>query len=91
MVGTNNESIENSTTLTIAPNPTKDYIEVIYNSSVNEEITITIYTLTGSEVYKTHGESNKSNTINLTRFKSGVYIVNILSGGKAERMKIVKV
>lgn len=91
MVGTNNESIENSTTLTIAPNPTKDNIEVIYNSSVNEEITITIYTLTGSEVYKTHGESNKSNTINLTRFKSGVYIVNILSGGKAERMKIVKV
>ena len=91
LVGTNEEPTENATSFSIAPNPANDYIVVTYTSNSIEEITITICNLAGAEVCKMNGESNESTIVSINHLKSGVYIVSILSNGKAERKKIVKI
>ncbi len=91
LVGTNEEPMESFTSLSVAPNPANDHILVTYNSKSNEKITLTICNLAGAEVYKMNGQSNESNTININHLKSGVYVVSVLSSGKTERTKIVKI
>lgn len=69
---------------TVYPNPVTDNLIVSYIDTITE---ITIYTLLGQEIYK---DNFTSNIINVSSLTSGVYIVQIESGKKIEKIKFIK-
>ncbi|WP_435262914.1 T9SS type A sorting domain-containing protein [Tenacibaculum sp. nBUS_03] len=69
---------------TVYPNPVTDNLIVSYIDTITE---ITIYSLLGQEIYK---DNSTSNIINVSSLTSGVYIVQIESGKKIEKIKFIK-
>lgn len=82
-LGTN--SVDQSTTISLYPNPVKDYLNI--NSPK---------TVSGIEVYDASGklvkrDSKNSKTIYLGNLKAGVYVVKVLSGTEVVKVqKIIK-
>jgi hypothetical protein len=80
------ESGNNNTAFLIYPNPTKDVI--YFQNSDNKLIEkITITDLNGKIVLK---QNNNPAEINVQRLKQGVYIIQIMSEGKAFESKFIK-
>lgn len=72
--------------INIFPNPTSDLIQInnLYNIS-----SIKIFDINGYIIYKINSNSS-SESINFSHFDKGVYIIEIQSGNKLLRDKIIK-
>ena len=70
----------------IYPNPTSDYVNIIFNKSSNYEISIT--DLNGKRI--NHFKSKKlSNTINISKLSAGIYLI-VLKDTKAKKYNSIK-
>ena len=71
------QSIGKIQRLTLNPNPTNDFVEVLM--SKNQSSTIEIFNLTGEIVYKTQSENSQKVRLNLSQLPKGVYFVKVSS------------
>ncbi len=86
---TNNLSvveIENNKPFKIYPNPTNDILN-IENSNFQKIDKIIISDFTGKTILEANENTNQ---LNLENLEVGVYIINISSNGKSNKMKIIK-
>ena len=74
-------------TLTFYPNPTKDVITISNTNSYNLELEI--HDLNGRLLLKTN-KNNKSVSLDLSRYQSGVYMLKIKVNGSQIIKKIIK-
>lgn len=67
----------------IFPNPTSDYINIISTHTIDN---IELYSILGQKVY----EVDHTNTLDISNFNSGIYFIQIHSGGRSISKKIIK-
>jgi len=73
--------------VSITPNPAKDFINLKFPEGTDE---IRIYDLAGIQIYKAFiGSGQTWLKINTDSFNSGVYVVEVVSGGNAIREKLL--
>ena len=77
----------------VYPNPSDGLFHLVFNSSANDDFTISVYDLLGKEVWnqvvKAEVGSNQQE-INLNSLKAGVYLLTILSKEGKQIIKITK-
>ena len=77
--------------LLVYPNPSKGEFTVKLNSSLSSNIKIEVYDIRGRniyrEVFKDTGDLNEK--IDLRKFESGIYIMNISDGLRKSTEKII--
>lgn len=73
-------------TASLWPNPVKDEMYIV---GIDVADRVEVYNMAGQLVLS-HDALNINNSVNLSALSSGAYIVNIISGGKTENMKIIK-
>lgn len=69
-----------SSTLTLSPNPTRNNLNLTYNTTTTEDATITLYDLTGKAVLQTTEtatEGTNNYNLQLTDLPTGMYIVQL--------------
>jgi len=69
----------------VFPNPSDGFINLV----TNEDLDISIYSITGQKVYYRKFYKGTSNKIDLSNFSSGVYFINYLSEGIQVNKKII--
>lgn len=74
----------NMTKLTVYPNPAKDFLKLDVKGKIEK---VEIFDESGRSVVV---ESINQNRINISKLKSGVYFLNVLSNGKQLSIKFVK-
>jgi hypothetical protein len=72
--------------LTIYPNPAKDKIKILSNSSIDK---VLVYNIFGKLVYKSSKNANNL-TVDISNFSKGIYLVKVFSDGFFKTKKIVK-
>jgi len=73
------ETIQNANeNLTVYPNPASDVLNIDFSSSVNQKLDLKIYNISGQEVFASQLDS-KTNTLNISKFKNGIYKIKIIS------------
>ena len=77
--------------ISVYPNPNNGEFNVKLNSTSNNAIGITVYDMRGRKVYNNmfQNVSNFNKTINLGNIQSGMYLMYITDGEKAETKKII--
>lgn len=73
-----NEEYSNKLSMKIFPNPAKEYFSLDIDYSGNEKVTIEVYNLLGTQVYKTRG--SKESTIPTSDWTPGIYLVKVTAG-----------
>ncbi|MEN2413137.1 family 16 glycosylhydrolase [Flavobacterium mesophilum] len=73
---------------TMYPNPTSDYVQLSSPDNLDNKV-ITIYDNSGTLILQTKSESNES-TIDVSKLKSGIYILNFKSDQKSWSKKLIK-
>ncbi|WP_445453487.1 T9SS type A sorting domain-containing protein [Flavobacterium sp. 25HG05S-40] len=80
--------------LSLSPNPVKDFVTISLESITDEDTTIEVYSLTGSliTVYnkKRFENSNQVFYENISRFTAGIYFFKITSGTRTKTIKVIK-
>ena len=87
-----NNFTSNNVALSLQPNPTKDFVEVIYNTSQNSQGEITINNILGQLQYKqiiTPIDGSNSYMIDLRKLPSGVYMLNVRQEGKNYTQRLI--
>jgi hypothetical protein len=72
----------------VYPNPTIDKIVIVF-PEIKDNVTITLTTINGKEIYNNNAISNYSE-IDLKRYPKGVYVLNLFAKGKYKTVKIIK-
>jgi hypothetical protein len=85
ILGLDNSFIEEN--FTIYPNPASNLLNVI--SYKETQYQISIFTIKGELVYSSSAK-NPEQSIDLTSFKDGIYLLQVISEGKQEVMKLLK-
>jgi len=90
----NNKSVNNSNTASgtdIYPNPTTGIVNIDFNYAQSGEVTVQVLDILGKEVFtQSLGTMQKGKTtVDLSAEPSGVYIVQITSGGNVTTQKVV--
>ena len=80
--------------LSIYPNPSSGNVFLELNSAIDEEITISIYSLNGASIISPIRFEKNTNMerqfLDLKNVASGLYMITIQAGGKLETLKLVK-
>jgi hypothetical protein len=79
-----------SSKISITPNPANNYVNIRV-PNVNNNAKITLHNTVGQVVYsKTYNNSNNINDrIDISKFNSGIYFVEIINGSKSSIEKLV--
>lgn len=78
--------VEKTEAATLYPNPVTN----VLNIDAKEQISsISIYTLTGQQIF-TKSMQSKSSKVDMSTYKAGVYIVEVNSNGKTKTYKVIK-
>jgi hypothetical protein len=72
--------------VSLYPNPTTGLVTILAGSTIE---TMTVFNVLGQEMLSQKGNS-ASETLNISNFKSGVYLVRTTSNGKIATSRIVK-
>ncbi len=73
-------SVENysATNYLIYPNPTKDIVNIQFNSAINNSISVSIFNLQGKLVLdEEYGLDSRSFSLDLSQLKSGLYFIQL--------------
>jgi len=87
-----NEEIAEEEMFQLYPNPASDYLHLEVNSpDFLEEAEVRIYDMTGKLLLNKQltAVQNEDITFNVSDFSNGIYIVNLVSGGKISTKKVV--
>jgi hypothetical protein len=75
---------------TVKPNPAKSYVTITLNSSaLIGNTTLMIRDMAGLTVLKENVLTNGSQSINISSFPRGVYIISIITPGKTQTEKLI--
>ncbi len=77
----------NAFSLAVYPNPANDLLQIRYDEIITPG-TISIKNILGKEVFATTATGRKT-VIDISSFAKGVYVVDVQSGEKQSRKKIV--
>ncbi|WP_298393310.1 N-acetylmuramoyl-L-alanine amidase [Flavobacterium sp.] len=89
----NSTNVTNAKEITLFPNPAQNEINIIVENTLNEEIFIEIYDLTGKSVFTSSfisKESNLQKTVDISQFSVGTYFVKTTVGGEEFIKQIIK-
>jgi len=76
--------------ITVFPNPAKSYLELkISNLKKDTKASLKIYDFDGNQVFEM-SKVESDNTINISKFTNGVYIMEIIIDGLRSNWKIIK-
>lgn len=78
----------NSNSISISPNPTNDFVNIGFNSEPDKSSTLMIFDFNGKLVYQTIS-FNKSNSINTSQWRKGIYIIQINSNNQSINKKLI--
>lgn len=77
------------------PNPVKDFVTIDLHSEESGELKVSLFNILGSEVKKWDdlfiNPGDQSLKIDLSQFKSGVYILRMTKSGHAESQVLKKI
>lgn len=82
------ESTKNTNSFSIYPNPSYDYINLIFNNDYIVEKMVTIHDLSGKELYRQYYDGNK---ISIRQLRAGMYFVVIESNHLKSVNKFLKI
>ncbi|CAM3276933.1 T9SS type A sorting domain-containing protein [Aequorivita lipolytica] len=88
-----NEDFTLEAQMTVYPNPVTDHLNIKFKDMAGEVFGISVYDVTGKQVYKKEFTNSASNeTIEFSGFSSGLYILNISQNAtkKSKSFKIIK-
>lgn len=90
-VGIKKHSIS-SFTISIHPNPATDFVWINYegNNISNEDVDVQVLDLLGKEIL-TYNNVPSNSQLNISSFKSGFYIMNLLVDGRISASKKLKI
>ena len=71
----------------IYPNPANDKLNIKTTLEIDN---VTIFNILGQEVANYDGSEIIESSINISEYKSGLYLVQITSGDKTEIIKVTK-
>jgi hypothetical protein len=76
----------------MAPNPATDVVKVNYSSTQKEGISIRILDLAGVCVYSNNlsAVANGTVTVPLSKYASGIYMVEVVSGSQKVVQRLIK-
>lgn len=73
------------------PNPTTDVLNLKWNKQFNENVTMSIYSISGQLISSEVIESgNNSTQVNVKHFSKGAYLINITSSSKTWKTTFIK-
>jgi len=90
-IGTEDQN--DDTALSVYPNPAGDFVEITLSAPKAENAEINVFDLTGQLLYSGKWnltEGFNQQVIHLSRFMSGMYVVNIRSGESFYSKKFIK-
>ena len=76
--------------LTMSPNPTADYIDLILNSNQLEGLSLEVYDILGKKLF-TRGLKSRATQIDLRNYRSGIYILSFTKDRFRYSKKLIKV
>jgi hypothetical protein len=79
--------------LSAYPNPVTDYLNISYNLMGNKNLSLEIYSYSGTLVLQQDISGNagkNTRQINLMDLPKGAYILKILNGESLEQMRVIK-
>lgn len=82
----NAKNVENANSINLYPNPAQGNVTIVMDG-ISGEKQLLIYGLTGSLIYQSVSVENELN-IDISSFKSGVYIVKVLHNGTEYQQKL---
>ncbi len=82
------EQHEKNNLFNIFPNPALDYISLEINEAINNEPTLNIYNLIGERVLTEKLKQNNQ-IVNIEKFNSGIYIIEIKANDLFEKQKLI--
>lgn len=68
------------------PNPVKDVLNVSYSSTISS---VAVYNLVGQQVLAIDADADNV-SVDLSRLAAGTYILNVVAGGRAQTIKVIK-
>jgi hypothetical protein len=89
----NENTINKNSSYKLSPNPTSDFVAVSYTGSDTNPVDIVVTDMSGKKVWTEQYQfgAGTAHNINLSRFPTGVYLINITNtAGKTEVYKVVK-
>jgi len=84
------ENIGDENTISIAPNPVSDILNISVPSFASDEVQITIQDIAGKVIYSANKNYSNQFQINTSEFADGVYLIQIKTGEKLLWNKFVK-
>lgn len=87
------QRLTTSNSIQIYPNPTKDLIQIEFNTNDSEEISISVVDQLGRIIHtqnKTYPKGNQIETVNLSDLSNGYYFVSVHGRNGVEVEKIMK-
>jgi hypothetical protein len=92
IIGTGVESLADGTSLELYPNPTSDVINVAFNGSKTQNLTVRVVNMNGQLVYSDavgQYTGQYKNTIDLSNVAKGVYFVQLITDQGTINRKVV--
>ncbi len=71
--------VENIVEFGVYPNPTTDVLNIRMDSNPTTDFSIILYDVSGRSLYKTTTKENNTLKVDLTSFKTGIYLLNIIN------------
>ncbi len=87
-----NDQIESENTVSISPNPAKDFVKISVDVNQAKNTEIKIYDVSGKLVYHKNVKMNNGSnefTLDLSSLKTGFYTVDILNEGSVKTRKLI--
>ena len=84
-----NDAVALNDNLVLYPNPTKGILTITAASSL-AVVDFSVYDVLGNLVFKKHSTNMLNESIDLSGFGSGVYIVGVVSGGNKAWFKVLR-
>lgn len=88
-IGTN-DLANASTAISVFPNPGSDVITISFGETVVTTAEIVFYNILGEEVYSSSLANTNSSTIDISKFASGIYMMEVNLNGEKIIRKVIK-
>lgn len=83
------QDVNSNTSIVMYPNPTNDQVHISVNSSIENQIQVSLLNMIGQNVYSKNENKNQF-TLNIDHLPNGIYFMELKSGKMVWKQKIVK-
>ena len=90
VVSVKNNYKSSAENIKIYPNPSSNYITVSSNEKENSKYSLSIYTIGGQKIYESNYNSSETTGIDVSKFSSGMYFIQINNKDNVKTAKFIK-